>query len=110
MHQSGHSRAQSMHTVQFSSLRAITPRERGGSGEISSGYWTVTACDTMWRMVIPRPFSRPVPKVVFLILVSSLRAVSSDPSDQFGELQGAGHEDVDERQGDQHLPGEALKL
>src|ERR1051326_3815967 len=113
MHQSGHSRAQSMHMVQFSSLRAMTPRERGGRGEISSGYWTVTAWDTMWRMVIARPLSRPVPKVVFLRRVSSLRAGSSFRrfgSDPPGELQGAGHEDVGERYRDQHLPGEALEL
>ena len=71
MHQSGHSRAQSMHIVQFSSFRAITPRERGGRGAISSGYCTVTALETMWRMVIPRPLSRPVPNVAFLSFDSS---------------------------------------
>ena len=38
MHQSGHSRAQSMQTVQFSSSSAITPRERGGSSGSTSGY------------------------------------------------------------------------
>jgi hypothetical protein len=31
MHQSGHSRLHSMQTVQFSSIRAMTPRVRGGS-------------------------------------------------------------------------------
>ena len=31
MHQSGHSRAQSMQDVQFSSISAMTPRVRGGS-------------------------------------------------------------------------------
>ena len=31
MHHAGHSRAQSMHEVQFSSISAMTPRVRGGS-------------------------------------------------------------------------------
>ncbi len=38
MHQSGHSRAHSMQTVQFSSNSPITPRERGGSSGRTSGY------------------------------------------------------------------------
>src|SRR6266446_1726498 len=107
MHQSGHSRAQSMHIVQFSSFRAITPRERGGRGAISSGYCTVTALETMWRMVIPRPLSRPVPNVDFLSLDSSF---TSSPLRPVGKLQRAGDEDVDQRQRDQHLPGELLEL
>ena len=42
MHQSGHSRAHSMQTVQFSSSSAITPRERGGRSGSTSGYcWVV---------------------------------------------------------------------
>ena len=51
MHQSGHSRAQSMQTVQFSSLRAMTPRARGGGASFSCGYCTVTApgCGIGWR-------------------------------------------------------------
>src|ERR671910_393260 len=43
MHQSGHSRAHSMQTVQFSSVRAMTPRLRGGSCGAASGYCAVTA-------------------------------------------------------------------
>lgn len=35
MHQAGHSRAQSMHTVQFSVSSAMTPRDRGGSADLS---------------------------------------------------------------------------
>ena len=42
MHQSGHSRAHSMQTVQFSSSRAMTPRLRGGSSGFTSGYCWVT--------------------------------------------------------------------
>src|SRR5215831_13639664 len=113
MHQSGHSREQSMHIVQFSSFRAITPRERGGRGAISSGYCTVTDFETMWRMVIPRPLSRPVPKVAFLSFDSSLtRSPLSafSRSSPVGQLQRAGDEDVDQRQRDQHLPGELLEL
>src|SRR5207253_3336259 len=108
MHQSGHSRAQSMHMVQFSSFRAITPRERGGRGAISSGYCTVTALETMWRMVIPRPLSRPVPNVAFLSFDSSFSSLP--PLSPVGQLQRAGDEDVDQRQRDQHLPGELLEL
>jgi hypothetical protein len=66
-----------MHTVQFSSFSAITPRERGGRGAISSGYCTVTALETMWRMVIPRPLSRPVPNVAFLSFDSSFSVAPS---------------------------------
>ena len=43
MHQSGHSRAHSMQTVQFSSWRAMTPRARGAGSSFSWGYCTVTA-------------------------------------------------------------------
>src|SRR5712692_3889549 len=108
MHQSGHSRAQSMHIVQFSSLRAITPRERAGSGEISSGYCTVTALENMWRIVIPRPFSRPVPNVAFLSIDSSfMRFPLLSPVSQ---LQRAGDEDVDQGRRDEHLPRKLLEL
>ncbi len=41
MHQSGHSRAQSMQEVQLSACSAITPRLRGGSSGATSGYWRV---------------------------------------------------------------------
>src|SRR5207302_6445130 len=109
MHQSGHSRAQSMHTVQFSSFRAMTPRERGGRGAISSGYCTVTALDTMWRMVIPRPLSSPVPNVAFLSFDSSF-SVAPFLLSPVGQLQRASDEDVDQRQRDEHLPRELLEL
>src|SRR5262245_65455662 len=43
MHQSGQLRAHSMQTVQFSSLRAMTPRARGAGISFSRGYCTVAA-------------------------------------------------------------------
>ena len=61
MHQSGHSRAQSMQTVQFSSINAITPRDRGGSSGSASGYCAVTERRVMLRIVTARPLSRPDP-------------------------------------------------
>ena len=57
MHQSGQLREQSMHTVQFSDLSAITPRARGAGASFSCGYCTVTApCFTGagMRVLIPR--------------------------------------------------------
>src|SRR6187402_3252646 len=43
MHQSGHDRPQSMQAVQFSSLRAMTPRARAVGVSFSCGYCTVAA-------------------------------------------------------------------
>ena len=43
MHQSGQLRAHSMQTVQLSSLRAMTPRDRGAGVSFSWGYCTVAA-------------------------------------------------------------------
>src|SRR5262245_26508917 len=63
MHQSGHERAQSMQTVQFSSRRAMTPRARVGGASFSFGYCTVSAPSRIVRpsvlSVTPRPFIRP---------------------------------------------------
>ncbi len=61
MHQSGHSRAQSMQTVQFSSSSAITPRVRGGSSGCTSGYCAVTVFFVIVRRVTARPLARPAP-------------------------------------------------
>lgn len=61
MHQSGHSRAQSMQTVQFSSNSPITPRERGGSSGWTSGYCAVTVFFVIVRSVTARPLARPEP-------------------------------------------------
>src|SRR3979411_2300932 len=108
MHQSGHSRAQSLHMAQVSSLREMTPRERGGRGALSSGYCTVTDLETMWRMVIPRPLSSPVPNAAFLSFDSPVTVSPClSPVSQF---QCAGDEDVDKRQRDEHLPRELLEL
>ena len=59
MHQSGHSRAQSMHEVQFSSSSAITPRERGGRCGGASGYSAVWVGRPSVLAVVARPLSRP---------------------------------------------------
>ena len=65
MHQSGHSRAQSMQEVQFSSISAMTPRVRGGSSGATSGYCRVCAGVTMFLNVVARPCTRPVPGTAF---------------------------------------------
>ncbi|CAM5702716.1 hypothetical protein SCALM49S_03897 [Streptomyces californicus] len=61
MHQSGHSRAQSMQTVQFSSNSPMTPRERGRSSGWTSGYCSVTVFLVIVRRVTARPLARPDP-------------------------------------------------
>src|SRR5262245_9897431 len=61
MHQSGHSRAQSMQTVQFSSSSAITPRERGGSSGETSGYCWVCDPRVIVRKVTASPLASPLP-------------------------------------------------
>jgi hypothetical protein len=63
MHQSGHSRAQSMQEVQFSSISAMTPRLRGGRAGLTSGYCCVTDLRSMWRRVIDNPFTSPTPGI-----------------------------------------------
>ena len=56
MHQSGQLREQSMQTVQFSDLSAITPRARGAGASFSCGYCTVTApCFTGAGMSVRMP-------------------------------------------------------
>ncbi len=63
MHQSGHSRAQSMQTVQFSSNRPMTPRVRGGRSGWVSGYCSVTVFFVIVRRVTARPLARPEPGI-----------------------------------------------
>src|SRR5215475_16057401 len=94
MHQSGHERAQSMQTVQFSSFNAMTPRARGAGSSRSCGYCTVTAGLVMVLNVTPSPVSIP--------LIS--RFISER------HLQHARDEDVDQRDGDQPLPSDRLQL
>ena len=55
MHQSGHSRAQSMHEVQFSSSSAMTPRLRGGRSGATSGYSAVWVGRSAVRAVVDQP-------------------------------------------------------
>src|SRR3954468_15836391 len=59
MHQSGHSRAQSMQEVQFSSVSAMTPRDRGGSAGETSGYSAVCVCRVSDLAVVARPLTSP---------------------------------------------------
>src|SRR5688572_8294842 len=61
MHQSGHSRAHSMQTVQFSSRSAITPRLRGGRSGSTSGYCWVVDRLVIVLSVTARPWTRPLP-------------------------------------------------
>ncbi len=61
MHQSGHSRAQSMHTVQFSSMSAITPRVRAGRSGLTCGYCRVAAGRVIVLRVTPSPLTSPTP-------------------------------------------------
>ena len=61
MHQSGHSRAQSMHTVQFSSMSAITPLVRAGRSGLTCGYCRVAAGLVIVLRVTPSPLSSPTP-------------------------------------------------
>ena len=85
--------AHSMQTVQFSSLRAMTPRARGGGASFTCGYCTVTA-GFMHRL-----------------------ERDAEALDQAGELghsehhlEDAGDDDVHQRERDQELPGERLQL
>src|SRR5579862_4595714 len=100
MHQSGHCRAQSMQTVQFSSLSAITPRARVGGSSRSCGYCTVTVGFIIVLNVTPSPVNMP--------LIS--RFMLPCPSASERHLQHARHEDVDERDRYQPFPGERLEL
>src|SRR6266508_6455312 len=61
MHQSGHSREQSMHTVQFSSMSAMTPLLRAGRSGLTCGYCRVAARLDMVLKVTPSPLRSPTP-------------------------------------------------
>src|SRR6516225_3674122 len=104
MHQSGHCRAQSMQTVQFSSSRAITPRARGATASFSCGYCTVTAPSSMVLNVSFRPLT--IPSGVWIVRSTD----SGSCLGMDGHLGDAGHQDVEQRQRDQELPGEGLEL
>src|SRR5215831_9102964 len=99
MHQSGHCRAHSMQTVQFSSLSAMTPRARVGGSSRSCGYCTVTAGFSIVLNVMPRPPITPGTLGFFMW---------SPPSHE--HLERAGGEDVEQADRDQDLPRERLEL
>src|SRR5439155_8508052 len=93
MHQSGHSRAHSMQTVQFSSLRAMTPRARAGGSSRSWGYCVVWLPLSIVRNVTPSPLTSP-----------GISGTSEH------HLEDASDEDVHEREGYEVLPRERLEL
>src|SRR5687768_1505665 len=95
MHQSGHSRAHSMQTVQFSSSSAMTPRARVGGASLTWGYCTVTAGRSIVPRVTPRPLIRP----------GSWGLATSEH-----HLQDGGRGDVHQRDRDEVLPRERLQL
>src|SRR5262249_6614626 len=99
MHQSGHCRAHNMHTVQFSSLSAMTPRARVGGSSRSCGYCTVTAGFSIVLSVTPKPPTRPGSFGFF---------IETDPSER--NLEDAGEKDVREPDRDQELPRQGLQL
>src|SRR5437879_1863226 len=105
MHQSGHERAQSMQTVQFSSLSAMTPRARGAGSSRSCGYCTVTAGFIIVRNVTPRPVSMPLISRFISLPLNSLPPAASER-----HLQYARQEDVQQRDRDEPLPRDRLQL
>src|SRR5262245_30444071 len=115
MHQSGQERAHSMHTVQFSSLSAMTPRARGAGSSRSCGYCTVTAGRVMVRNVTPSPVSMPL---IFFILFPPAHSRERPAAGGDGsaahplerDLQDTSDEDVHERDRDQPLPRQRLEL
>src|SRR5919199_5361900 len=102
MHQSGHSRAHSMQTVQFSSFRAITPRARVGGASFSFGYCTVTAGSSIVLNVTPSPLMRPFPGMsgigCYLVESDVEKTIRTRPCwfwwPSEGHLQDSGDEDV----------------
>src|SRR5947207_8212624 len=83
MHQSGHSRAHSMQTVQFSSNSAITPRERGGRSGATSGYCRVVDRRVIVFSVTASPLASPRP-------APSMWTILSDPGGPRRERVGGG--------------------
>src|ERR1700759_5204270 len=104
MHQSGQDRAHSMHTVQFSSLSAMTPRARGVACSFSCGYCTVTAGLNIVRNVTPRPDVMPLTCVG----INFRPAISAASSER--HLERAGHENVQERDGNEPFLRQRLEL
>jgi hypothetical protein len=61
MHQSGHSREQSMQTVQFSSMSAITPPGAGGQVGLDVRVLPGRGRRVMVLRVTPSPLMSPTP-------------------------------------------------
>ena len=102
MHQSGHSRAHSMQTVQFSSNSAITPRLRGGRSGCTSGYCRVCGPPGHRPQRDGEPAGqpgRPGPPAQ-----ASSRSLTQRHRDDAGE-----HE-LGQRDRHQHQPAEPLQL
>ena len=83
MHQSGHSREQSMHTVQFSCTSAMTPRVRGGSAGATSGYSVVCEGRVSTRAVVASPRTKPT----FTPCILPLSPPPARPSAPIGTIQ-----------------------
>ena len=115
MHQSGHSRAQSMQTVQFSSSSAITPRERGGRSGSTSGYcWVVDRLVIVLR-VTASPFARPSPGMLMashpaLCACRTRPPPVSRPDLAECDLDAGGEHQLAEGHRHQHQPAEPLEL
>src|SRR6266511_4865295 len=77
MHQSGHSRAHSMQTVQFSSRSAITPRDRGGNSGSTSGYCRVVDRRVMVLSVTASPLASPEPGTPLMAVYPARSAPSA---------------------------------
>ena len=88
MHQSGHSRAQSMQTVQFSSSRAMTPRERGGNSGETSGYCWVCDRRVIVRRVIASPLASPPPGTPFAFMGLILPVLAAQRDNRPPKLPG----------------------
>src|SRR3954447_208907 len=110
MHQSGHSRAHSMQTVQFSSSSPMTPRLRGGRSGRWCGYsWVTDGCVIDFN-VTPSPCASPFP--------GTFTSASSPAAQKWTGFAGssrrppydAGEGDLRERGGDETGPRELLQL
>src|SRR3954447_9774889 len=119
MHQSGHERAHSMQTVQLTSRRAMTPRDRGDGASFSCGYCTVAAPPpsffgvTVWASslnVTPRPLSTPGTSLAISGRLSVRTGRGAAGGALEGHLQAGRDHDVDQGDRDEELPGEPLQL
>src|SRR6266481_814164 len=105
-----------MHTVQFSSFSAITPRARAGGSSRSCGYCTVTAGFIIVRNVTPRPVSMPlISRFIALPPTHSrgrppAQCVRSASHPLERHLQYARREDVRQCDGDEPFPRDRLQL